>query len=1006
MERLVKLTVDARLSINIYAAIKLNFVSRALLTVCCLLAMGGRPAAGLSKERSLNQFTYQTWQTGSGLPQNTIHSVLQGRDGYLWLATEGGLVRFDGYNFVVFDTRNAPDLGSDDVESLLEDQAGALWIGTAAGLCRRTESGIEKVRTAGLEDVKNILALHADQTGGVWVVLPEELLSIRERQTGLSVERYPLGQSSSRFTGAIASGTNGVIWAGTQTGLKRLVQGQLNDVRGALPPASVNALLADRSSRVWIGTAKGLYASDQSGATIGSVNIPHESGAILSLFEDWEGSIWLGSENGLIRLEADVSGTHAQVSERVFPGVSVITLAEDSEKDLWIGTESQGLSIVRNPKFVTFTARDGLANDAVRCVFEGSEGSIWVGTNTGLTQLKNGRFTQWTTQNGLSSNVILSLNEDSEGRLLIGTPDGLDRLKDKTVSVETSSDGLADDFVRSLYRDADGSLWVGTRRGLSHEQSGHKFTTYTQGNGLGNELVGAILRDRRNNLWVGTLGGLSELQGGKFHNYTTRDGLSSNTITALFEDGSGDLWIGTQDGGLNLRSHGKIVSIAKKFGLPQVIYGIAEDSEGELWFSSNAGIARANETELKKAAAQKTDHATVIWYGTSDGLQINECSGGGHPGVWKARDGTLWFSTLKGVAALYPEAAHLNHVLPPVAIESVTIGSKSYAPGSVHKIEPGHARLAFDYAGISFAAPQKVIYRYQLEGFDKDWVEARAARTAYYTNLAPGAYRFRVIARNNDGFWDTAGASTQFEMEPHFYQTIWFYLLAALATGFAAYLIYRWRVAEVRSRFDAVLQERNRIAREIHDTLAQGFVGVSVQLEIVSRLLTATGEAAREPLNQARLLVRESISEARRSIWQLRSQTSGNEDLASRLSSAATLAIGSHPVKFTLEVHGTYRPLNATAEDELLRIGQEAVNNALRHAEPKEIQITLTFGRKLRMVIADDGKGFTPGDFTAGPAGHFGLKGMRERAKQIKAALKLDSVEGKGTRVIVEAPLN
>ncbi len=954
------------------------------LAVLLGVAICARPALCLDKERSLNQFTYQTWQTGSGLPQNTVHGILQGRDGYLWVATEGGLVRFDGYNFVVFDVQNTPALGSNDVQSLLEDREGTLWVGTAAGLCRRTREGFAPVAIAGLQ---NVLALRMGKSGSLWAVLPEDLLRIRQSKSGFEVEKF---SGSSRFTGAIALNADGALWLGTQTGLKKLDDGRLSDVADGLPPASVNALLVDKANQLWLGTEKGLYV-------LGAGAVESERGVILSLFQDWEGSIWLGTENGLKRLDGG----------RVLPGVSVISLAEDSEKDLWVGSEAHGLTVVRNPKFVTFTSRDGLADDAVRCVFQSSGGSVWVGTNAGLTQMQSGKFTQWTAANGLLSNVILSLDEDRKGRLLIGTPDGMNCLKNRTVSAVTSADGLADDFVRSLYRDTDGSLWMGTRRGLTHEQTDGKFVTYTQRNGLGSDLVGAILRDRRNDLWIGTLGGLTRYRDGVFRNYTTRDGLSTNTVTALFEDHDADLWIGTQQGGLNLMHEGKILPLSRKLGLPQMVYGIAEDEGGELWFSSNAGIARANAAELKTAAERSTDQATVVWYGTSDGLQINECSAGGHPEVWKARDGTLWFATLKGVAALYPEAARLNHVLPPVAIEAVLVDGKRFAPGSLVEIRPGHARLAFDYAAISFAAPQKVLYRYKLAGFDKDWIDAGTARTAYYTNIPPGNYQFRVIARNDDGFWNTSGASMSFRLEPHFYQTIWFYALATLAAGMAGYLIYRWRVAEVQARFAAVLQERNRIAREIHDTLAQGFIGVSVQLEIVSRMLAAGAEAARGPLDQARLLVRESISEARRSIWQLRSQASESGDLASRLSNAATLAIGSRPVKLGLEVHGAYRPLHAATEDELLRIGQEAVNNALRHADPAGIQIALTFSaRKLRMVIADDGRGFRQGDFGSGPDGHFGLKGMRERAQQIHARLSIASEEGKGTRVMVEAPLN
>ncbi len=722
------------------------------------------------------------------------------------------------------------------------------------------------------------------------------------------------------------------------------------------------------------------------------------TGAVLSLFEDWEGSVWAGTENGLARLSANPGRTLA--------GVSVIALAQDAEGDLWVGTESEGATVIRNQKFVTYTARDGLAGDSVRCVFSDAEGVVSAGTNAGLTQIDGGRFKSLNSANGLASDVILSLGDDAEGNLLIGTPDGLNRWKHGKVSLTTSADGLADDFVRSIYKDGDGSLWIGTRRGLSHETGNH-FTTYTQADGLGSDLVGAILRDSHGDLWVATLGGLSRWQNGRFSTYRTRDGLSSNIITALYADAEGDLWIGTQDAGLNVRHGEKFSRLPSNWGLPQAVFGIAEDGNGEFWIASQTGIARASKSELKSVVLGRNSQPTVVWYGTSDGLRVNECSLGGHPEVWKARDGTIWFSTLKGLAALYPDAARLNRVLPPVVIESVKVDDRTLAPVQAEKIAAGHSRIAFDYAALSFAAPQKVRYRYRLEGFDNAWIEAGSQRTAYYTNIPPGGYRFRVLARNNDGFWNEAGAVLSLRLLPHFYQTIWFYALVAMALAGASFLIYRWRVAEVEARFGAVLQERNRIAREIHDTLAQGFVGVSMQLEIVSRLLASSVDGAREHLDQARAQVRESLSEARRSIWQLRSQSSESEDFAARLSKAAKQAIGLNPVQLSLDVRGTYRPLRPNVEDELLRIGQEAVTNAVRHSSAARIDIELAYAtKKLRMTIADDGRGFAVGAYTGGPNGHFGLEGMRERAEQINARFVVDSAAGRGTKVLVEAPLS
>jgi signal transduction histidine kinase len=405
-------------------------------------------------------------------------------------------------------------------------------------------------------------------------------------------------------------------------------------------------------------------------------------------------------------------------------------------------------------------------------------------------------------------------------------------------------------------------------------------------------------------------------------------------------------------------------------------------------------------------------HATdlnVASYGTNDGLQISETSSGGHPSVWRASDGSLWFATLKGVAVLQGPHVQRNRVPPPVVIESVSIDDRSMAPDQVATIGPGHSRLSFEYAGLSFLAPERVRFRYQLQGFDRNWIDAGTRRVAYYTNLPPRQYRFRVLARNNDGVWSASTADLSFRVEPHMYQTYWFYALMALVTVLLGWAVYRWRVRQVEERFQAVLQERNRIAREIHDTLAQGFTGVSVQLELVSRLMPSSEAQTREHLDQARLLVRHSLAEARRAIWDLRSQSAENQDFASRISQMAarvnnSSAGGRMAVK--LEVRGTYRPLAPKVEEELLKIAQEALTNAVRHADARHINIELNFeSKKIQMIIVDDGCGFVASENGDGPEGHYGLRGMRERAAGIDAQLCVQSGAGKGTRISVETSI-
>jgi len=823
-----------------------------------------------------SEVSRQSWDTESGLPQNTVQAILQTRDGYLWFATEGGLARFDSEQFTVFNSKNTPALRSNDVRALLEDPSGTLWIATADGVAAMSDDHFRSFTTD-----------------------------------------------------------------------------------AGLPSNFVTALFQDASRRVCAQTAAGNACFDGEHF----VNSSSQKTAAASL-----------------------------QNLQQFVSSAVLCSYVDREGNTWIGTESSGVTILRKLYFQSFSERAQGLDDQVRCVYRDHLGAVWFGTNSqGLTRYTNGVFTRFTAAQGLSSNVIVSIGEDAAGDLLVGTPDGLNRLHNQHVTIITSSDGLPDDFIRSLHTDADGTIWIGTRHGLARLHGG-QFQTYTHADGLGSDLIGSLTRDRAGHLWIATLAGLSRFDGAHFKNFTMAGGLSSNVITALYVDSEDTLWIGTQGGGLDRYARGIIQRITLA-GVPDVIYGITEDAHGDLWLASDTGIIRLHTGE-------------AVSYGVSDGLRVNECSGGGHPGIAKSADGGIWFATLKGAALLRPDVV-FNHLPPPVAIESVAIDNKVISGKSSLNIPPGPNRLVFNYAGLSFLSPQKTDFRYRLEGFDKNWVEAGNARSAFYTNMSPGSYSFHVIARNGDGVWNYQGAAVAIYIQPHFYQTWWFAALMLLPFAGAGYGIYRWRIARVEaameSRFQAVLGERNRIAREIHDTLAQGFAGVSVQLEIVSRQLDSASASVREHLDQARMLVRSSLAEARRSIWELRSQSSEMEDLASRLSKMAAQMGASGQPKIALQVRGTYRPLPPRTEDELLRIAQEAVTNSIRHASASAIDLELAFDpRLLRMTIADNGKGFSPNGDTGGVNGHFGLKGMRERAAAIDAKLNLDTAPGKGTRLCVE----
>jgi signal transduction histidine kinase len=585
----------------------------------------------------------------------------------------------------------------------------------------------------------------------------------------------------------------------------------------------------------------------------------------------------------------------------------------------------------------------------------------------------------------------------------VGTPDGLNRLHAGAITSFTSADGLPDDFIRSLLVDNDGSLWIGTRRGLTHWlhpgalQPGAKMETLTHASGLGSDLVGAMVRDVHGDLWVATFAGLSRLHGGKVENYTTANSLSSNVITALLPRSDGTLLIGTQDHGWDLWN-GKNFSAATHNGLDlSTVHAILDDEIGHLWFATGNGIARCDCNSMSGTA----DCSHWIEFSAADGLHSNETATNSHPSAWRSRDGHLWFATPKGLVEVDPSHFPINAMPPGVAFERFAIDDQPQplrgADSSV-QIPAGHVHFEFDYAGLSFVAPQKVRYRYMLEGFDHNWTEAGARRTAYYTNIPAGTYTFRVQAANNDGVWNTDGAALAFRLRPHFYQTLWFYALLTLGVVGLVVLMQRLRLQRAEREFNAVLGERNRIAREIHDTLAQGYVGISVQLEVLAELLRISKvDAAQKHLDLTRGYVREGLADARQSIWALRSQDSGETTLPVKLRRMVE-SEGNHGLESSFGIFGAYRPLPPGTEREILRIAQEAIHNVKKHAGARRLTVQLEYRpTEIALDVRDDGKGFAADEAPA--PGHYGLTGMRERAAVIGATLEVASEPGNGTAV-------
>ena len=670
---------------------------------------------------------------------------------------------------------------------------------------------------------------------------------------------------------------------GTQSGLQQFSNGTIRTfgVADGLPDSEVDVLLADKSGNIWIGTPAGLAKIQNGKLTAYTTANGLPGNQIQALYQDREGSLWVGTNHGIARIRDGAISVFP--SKQGLAENLILAMYEDREGSLWVGTESAGVALLKDQKFMTLTESDGLSDNLVSSVLQGPDGNMWIGTDGGgLNRYDGSHVSVFTEKQGLTSDTILSLAADTKGNLWVGTPDGLNQMEHGRFTAAAATDLLPDEFVRSLLADSDGSLWVGTRHGLA-QIKGSQASTYTQADGLANDFVGALAQGGDGSLWIGTLHGLSHFVHGKFINYTKSDGLSSDVITALALDSQHHLWIGTNGEGLNVLPtddpRPRVHSFSASLGLPDVIDGILEDQSGALWISSNTGIFRVRVTDLMDVAAGQKPFAADHFLrhrGWNEDSRVQR-----HwPSIVMESEGrNLWFSTLKGVAWIDPAKLQRNMVAPLVAMEQVSVDEKNLPLIGPVKVAPGHSRFAFHYAGLSYRRAAESALQVSTLWIRSTWIDAGTRRVAYYTNISPGKYRFQVLAANNDGVWSTASAAFAFQLQPYFTQTYWFYLICAVLILLLIWLIYRWRVHQVESRFRAVLAERTRIAREIHDTLAQGFVGISVQLELAAQMLSTSPQAVSEQLNQTRKLVRDSLSEARSSIWNLDRMSPGTSIL-------------------------------------------------------------------------------------------------------------------------------
>lgn len=968
------------------------------------LFFDGRPALAIDPTRALTQYAHRAWGTDEGLPQGSVSAIAQTPDGYLWLGTQEGLVRFDGMKFTVFDTSNTPGLKSDYVTALYASPGGDLWIGTqGGGLSQHRDGRFSALTTAQGLASDRVKCLWRDRAGALWIGTDGGGLSrLQDGQfTNLSMRDGLPGNS----VWALLEDRDGSLWIGTLGGgLAVLKDGHLRTltVKDGLASNSILSLHEDRGGGLWVGTSGG-GVDLLKGARV-EHHAPKDglSGKMIgSLLQDRDGNVWAGAlDGGLSRFSN--GRFEALAGEAGVSNETVLSLFEDRDGSVWAGT-AVGLNQFLDGKFTVYTSREGLPGDEIVSVYEDHEGSLWIGTTKGLARLRNGSVRRYTTDDGLASNRVQTIGEDRDGALWIGTMGGgLSRLKDGKFTTLTAKDGLSCNVITCIREDRQGSLWLGTSNGLTRLRRG-EITNYTTQDGLTANIVVAIAEGRDGSLWVGTNGGgLDRLKDGRFTAYGAKDGMAADTVAALYEDSDGVLWIGTLGKGVYRFRDGKFSACTRREGLfSDSVFQILEDRQGRLWMTSNRGIFHVKRKDLNDLADGKTATVASTSYGTTDGLKTAECVGGSQPAGWTTRDGRLWFPTVKGLASIDPARIRTSEIPPPVVVEQVSVDGGSLSPGA--SIASGFRRLAFRYGAMDFLSPSKVKFRYRLAGFERAWVDAGPSREATYTGLRPGSYSFEVVAANGDGVWNSEGAKRSIVVTPRFYETMPFYGFCVLAVLGVAAGAHRLRLQGLEAK-NAVLTERNRIARDIHDTVAQGLTGIVLQLETADTLFPSQTDAVRGCLVRAREQVRDSLEETRRAITALRPRPLEQARLPDALRMLGESMTLGTAMKLSVKVHGRPRDLPSDVEDDLWRIAQEALTNAVRHSRGHRIQLIFQYDkRRLELIVADDGEGLTrmPGAEGAG----FGLKGIQERVQKRRWRLSVDSRPGQGTQISVEVPL-
>ena len=784
-----------------------------------LLASAPLSLSALDPNLALDEYAIERYSTENGLPQSSVLAMIQTRDGYLWLGTYEGLARFDGLTFTVFDKSNTLEMESNGIKALAEDGKGRLWIGTTAGLLRYAGGRFQRFDEHQGLFTHFILCLFLDRSGTMWVGTTGGLYSCRDDR----FQAFTTAQGLSyNYVTTLADDGDGGIWIGTGQGLNHYRNGkmQVYTAGGGLPHSDIRALHLDMRGTLWIGTSGGGLVRFRAGR-FEPLQEKLSSDDIRAVFQDRHGVTWIGTnQEPLNRIKDGKVSVLGQLQGGVSAGRCIL---EDQEGSLWVGTRD-GLLQLKDDKFILYGSRNGLPVDPVRAVFEDRQGAIWVGTvGGGLVRHQGTEWQVFGRDQGLLSEHVWSIAQGKDDSLWVGTyGGGLYRMPAAGKPGRFARiAGVANDIIRSLLADSRDRIWVGTNGGGLDCIANGRVTNFNANSGLPSNYIYALEEDRDGRIWAGAYnGGLAVLEDGHFRGIHSKE-IHDQPVWVIHADREGDVWVGTDHGGLLWIRTDRVFRFSSRDGLySDQAFQILEDDRGRLWMNSNKGIYHVDKQDLFAFASGRLTRIPCVSFGKSEGIKVTESSGPAQPAGCIDRRGRIWFPTIRGLSMFDPDRQILNRIEPPLAVERAVLNGRDFAVSSRATVSPGKGNIEITYTAVSFLQVDKVRFAYRLDGFDSEWVQAGNRRSAFYTNLPPRAYTFRVIAGNGDGVWNRRGALFSFILKPYFTQTALFgWLLAAAAllliAGTFILLLHRARMRE--RKLERIVDERTaqlqRLAR-------------------------------------------------------------------------------------------------------------------------------------------------------------------------------------------------